>query len=170
MPLMEITGLSIFILLLFTGVYATIFGLPGTILIFCDVLLYALVTGFHKIGFKVIILLVVMTVIAEAIGVAVEITGKVRHVPSLRGILASLVGALIGALLLTPLFLGLGTLVGLFLGGFTGFFATEVLRQSRLKPAFRTSSGVMMATAAGTVTKGFVAIAMTVITLLNIYS
>jgi uncharacterized protein len=169
MPMMELTGLTIFIIVLFVGIYATIFGLPGTILIFCDVFFYALATGFNKIGFTVIIILVFMAIIAEAIGVAAEMTGMIQ-VPSLKGIIASLIGALAGVLLLTPFLLGLGTILGIFLGGFAGLFITEMMRQSKLKPAFRSSTGAIIATVTGIVAKGFFAVAMTVITLLNIYS
>ena len=170
MTSLEITGLTIFILFLFLGIYATIFSLPGTILISCTVFSYALLTGFDKIGFKVIFLLIVMTVISESIGLLMEMMSKIRFVPTLKGILVSLVGSLLGAMALTPLLLGLGTLLGIFLGGFAGFFSLEMFRQSRLKPAFRASSGAILATVTGIFVKGFFAIAMTSVTLLNIYS
>jgi hypothetical protein len=49
----EIAGLTVFILVLFLGVFLTVFGLPGTVLILIDVVAYALLTGFAQIGFKV---------------------------------------------------------------------------------------------------------------------
>ncbi len=61
----EIAGLTVFILILFLGVFLTVFGLPGTVLILIDVVAYALLTGFAQIGFKVILILVAMAVVAE---------------------------------------------------------------------------------------------------------
>jgi uncharacterized protein YqgC (DUF456 family) len=170
MPPMELAGLTVFIVLLFAGVYLTIFGLPGTVLILLDVFVYALITGFNRIGFKAIVLLVVMTIAAEALGFTMEMASTVRFGPSLRGLLAATTGCVLGALFLTPILWGLGTLLGIFLGGFTGFFIMEMLRQSRLKPAFRAPSRAILATAAGTFTKGSFAVAMSVVTLSNIYS
>ena len=170
MPTIELAGLTIFILLLFAGVYLTIFGLPGTILILFDVFFYALLTGFDRIGFKAIVILAVMTIVAEALGFTLEMTSTYRFGPSLKGMLASLIGALLGALALTPALWGLGTLMGIFLGGFSGFLILELIRQGRLKPAFRASSGAIITTAAAIFTKGSFAVAMTVVTLSNIYS
>jgi len=169
-PTIELAGLTIFILLLFAGVYLTIFGLPGTILILFDVFLYALFTGFGRIDIKAIVILAVMTIVAEALGFTLEMTSTYRFGPSLKGVLASLIGALLGALALTPVLWGLGTLMGIFLGGFSGFLILELIRQGRLKPAFRASPGAIITTAAVIFTKGSFAVAMTVVTLSNIYS
>ncbi len=170
MPTIELAGLTIFILLLFAGVYATIVGLPGTIFILFDVFFYALLTRFDRIGFKVIVLLVVMTIVAEALSFIMEMTSTVLFGPSVRGAIASLIGALLGALILTPVLWGLGTLMGIFLGGFTGFIIVELIGQSRLKPALRASSGTFLVAAAVICTKGFFAMAMTVVTLSCVYS
>jgi uncharacterized protein YqgC (DUF456 family) len=129
-----------------------------------------LLTGFQKIGIGAILLLIVLTIIAEGIGFTVEFTNKIRFGPSLAGIMASLAGSLLGALCLTPLLWGLGTLLGIFLGGFAGFFLMELIRQSKLKPAHRTSAGALMTAAAGIFAKGSCALTMTVVSLLNIYS
>jgi len=170
MPALELTGLTIFILLLFTGIYGAVIGLPGTILILGSVFFYALLTGFQKIGIGAIVLLILLTIVAEGIGFAVEFMNKIRFGPSIAGIMTSLAGSLLGALCLTPLLWGLGTLMGIFLGGFTGFFLTELIRQSKLKPAHRVSARTMLTSAAGIFAKGSCALVMTVVTLLNIYS
>ena len=167
---LELAGLTIFILLLFAGIYATVIGLPGTVLILGDVFFYALATGFDKIGFKAIVLLSFMALVAELFGVTMEMTSKLRLAPSWKGSAASLAGGLLGALCLTPLLLGLGTLLGVFLGGFAGFFVLELFRQSRIKPALRASSGALITSAAGIFTKGSLALTMTIVTLNYIYS
>jgi uncharacterized protein len=169
-PTLELAGLTVFILLLFAGIYGAVIGLPGTVLILGSVFFYALLTGFRHIGVGAIVLLILLTIIAEGIGFTLEFMNKVRFGPSLYGIIASLAGSLLGTLCLTPLLWGLGTLMGIFLGGFTGFFTTELIRQSKLKPAHRASLRTMVTSAAGIFAKGSCAVAMTVVTLLNIYS
>ena len=45
-------GFTVFILILFAGIFLNLFGLPGTVVIFFDVLLYAIFTGFDHVGLK----------------------------------------------------------------------------------------------------------------------
>lgn len=170
MPSLEIAGLTIFMLLLFAGVYAAIIGLPGTLLILGTVFLYMLLAGFQKIGVTTSLLLISLSIIAEAVGFTTDMKSKVRFWPSSRHIIASLVGAALGTLCLTPLLLGLGTLLGLFLGAFSGLLAMELFSQGRLKTNLRTPFGAMFTTAAGIFTKGSCAMTMTVVTLSKIYS
>ncbi len=170
MPPLEMTGLTIFILVLFAGVYVSTIGLAGTFLILADVFFYSLATGFSKIGLKIIVLLVLLALLAEALSLTTEMASKVRLVPSWKGFVASLAGGLVGALCLTPLLLGLGVLLGILLGSFTGFFLCELFRQRRSKPTFRASSGAMLASAAGMFAKGSLALIMTIVTLNSIYS
>ena len=170
MPPLELAGLTIFILLLFAGIYGAVIGLPGTILILGSVFFYALLTGFHTIGVGTIVLLILLSIVAEGIGFTVEFKNKIRFGPSLSGILASLAGGMLGAMCLTPLLWGLGTLLGIFLGGFAGFFMVELIRQSKRKPVHRTSARTMLTSAVAIFAKGSCALVMTIVTLLNIYS
>ena len=167
---LEIAGLTIFILVLFLGVFSTIFGLPGTVIILFDVILYALFTGFERIGFKIIATLVVITVLAETLDLVLLMSVKARFGLSKRMIWVSVAGGFLGAMLLTPAFLGLGTALGAFLGGFAGMLTMELSRQHRLKPALRAGYGAILGRSAGILLKGFSALAMTVITLSNVYS
>ena len=60
-------GFTVFILILFTGIFLNLFGLPGTVVIFLDVLLYSIFTGFEHTGLKIILFLFISSVIAETI-------------------------------------------------------------------------------------------------------
>lgn len=170
MPPLEMAGLTIFMLLLFAGVYAAVIGLPGTLLILGTVIVYMLMAGFQKIGFTTSLLLIFLSFIGEAIGFATDMKSKIRFGPSSQRIIASLFGATLGALCLTPVLLGLGTLLGLFLGAFIGLIAMELIRQGKLKTNLRASSGAMLTTAVGIFAKGFCAMTMTIVTLSKIYS
>ena len=166
----EIAGLTVFILVLFLGIFSTVFGLPGTVLILIDIVAYALLTGFAQIGFKLILILVVMAVVAELLDFGLGMAGAVRFGTSRWGMWAALFGSLAGAAILTPYFLGPGAMIGIFLGGSAAVFVMEMLKRRKLKPAFRASVGAMLGRMAGIAVKGMASIAMAAFTLFHIYS
>ena len=167
---LETAGLTVFILVLFMGIFSIVFGIPGTAVILVDVILYALITGFERIGIKIILVLLVISIIAEAIDFSLGMAGAARFGISRRAIWISAISGFVGALVMTPLFLGLGTVAGIFLGGFTGLLAIEMIHQAKLKPALRVGHVAILGRVAGTLIKGFCALAMIVITMSNIYS
>lgn len=167
---LEYAGLTIFILVMLIGFFAILLGLPGTLVILFDVLVYALVTGFDRIGLGTLLALVAISALAESLEFLFGITWARRYGTSKRGIAASIVGGIIGAVVLTPLFLGLGALIGSFLGALAGAFAVEILSQRELKPAARAGFGALMGRLAGLFAKGLCGLAMVIITLLAIYS
>lgn len=167
---LEIAGLTIFILVLFAGFFSTLFGLPGTIIIFGDVLVYALATGFTKIGFKILFILAILMILAEAVEFFLGVWGAARFGASKSGIWASVIGGIIGAAVLTPVLMGLGLVIGAFAGAFIAVLIVELIRQQRMKPALRAGLGAVLGRIGGTLTKGALSIAMIIITLINIYS
>ena len=68
---LEIGGVTLFILVLLFGAFSILFGLPGTVIILIDAVIYAAVTGFEKIGFKVLITLLILSILAELADFAV---------------------------------------------------------------------------------------------------
>jgi len=167
---LEAAGLTIFILVLLIGFFTTLLGLPGTIVILLDALVYALVTGFERIGFGILLALVAISALAESLEFLFGVTWARRYGTSKRGIAASVFGGIVGAVLLTPVLLGLGALIGSFLGALAGAFAVELLSQQELKPAARAGFGALMGRLAGLFAKGACGLAMVIITLMAIYS
>lgn len=166
----ETAGLSIFILILFAGIFSIAFGAPGTIVILIDVILYAVITGFERIGILLILLLIVISLLAESLDFALGMKGGAHFGITKRGIVASFIGSIIGAAVLTPVLFGFGTVIGIFLGGFAGFLIAEMIRQANLKSALRADYGTIMKRITGTLVKGFCALIMIVLSLSNIYS
>jgi uncharacterized protein YqgC (DUF456 family) len=166
----EIAGLTVFIMVLFLGLFSIIFGLPGTMLILLDVIVYGAVTRFETIGLKVIIALLILAAAAEALEFFLGMTVALRFGLSIQAFWASIIGGILGAAFMTPFFFGLGAILGVFIGGFAGVFLVELIRQGRLKPAFRASYGAVIGRVAGTLAKGFMAVVMVIITLTSIYS
>lgn len=163
-------GFVVFILILFVGIYLTLFGLPGTVIIFLDVLLYALLTGFEQVGWKVILLLLVFAILAESLDFLAGLT-EVHKAPVIKKALwAAAIGSVVGMIILTPVLWGLGIWSGFFLGGLAGLLIVEVLRQTKLRSPHQVSNRAFFAMIGQKMVKGFLALIMIFVSLLNIYS
>jgi uncharacterized protein len=167
---LEIAGMTFFVLMLFLGIFTTVFGFPGTIIILIDAIIYALFNGFDRIGFKIILVLVILAVLGEAIDFGLSMAGAQRFGASKKGVWASIVGGMIGAAIMSPFFYGLGMFSGTFLGGFAGVFVVEMIRQRDFKPALRASFGSIMGRVAAMLAKGFICLVMIIVVLINVYS
>jgi len=165
----ETAGMTVFILILFAGTFSVIFSLPGTVLIVADVIIYSWVTGFEKIGFKIIIILVFISLLAESLDFLLGASGARRFSPSKKGVIAAILGGIAGSVILTPLLMGAGTIFGMFLGGCTGMVLVEYFHQRKMKSSFRMGYHTLLASVSGILLKGFLAIVMTIIILANIY-
>ena len=169
MSFFAVAGFTVFILILFAGIFLNLFGLPGTVVIFFDVLFYAIFTGFDHVGLKIILFLLISAIIAETIDFLV-MAGGYQPMTSKKSFGAAAVGATVGAFFLTPFFWGPGTWGGFFLGGLAGTLTIEFIRQSKLKAPFRTPSRAIFAMIGGKMVKGLIALFMIAFSLSNIYS
>ena len=167
---LEVIGLSIFIVVLVLGLLSIVFGLPGTVIIAADVIIYAAVTGFSTIGWKLVLLIVFLAVLAETLEFFIGLSLAFQFGISARGFWASLAGSIIGAALLTPFFFGFGAIAGAFLGGLAGVATVEIIRQRRMKAAFRASFGMMLGRIANMCLKGALAFVMVIMALSAVYS
>ena len=162
-------GLTIFILILFAGLFLNLFGLPGTVVIFCDVLLYAVFTGFDPLGWKIILFLLLLTILAEGIDFFLVMRGF-EPSASRKSVITTVSGAVAGAFLLTPFLWGPGMWLGFFLGGLGGILTAELVRQSKLKISFRTSGSEILSMVGRKIIKGFISLVIIAFSLSNIYS
>jgi uncharacterized protein len=167
---LEVGGLTLFILVLLFGTFSILFGFPGTVIILIDAFVYSAVTGFEKIGIKILVTLLVLSALAEVADFAVGMAGAVKFGVSRKGFWAFTIGGFIGALVMTPFFLGLGLIMGTFLGGFIAILTVELLARNRLKPTLRAAYGAILGRVAGICVKGFIALIMVIITLTSVYS
>jgi uncharacterized protein len=167
---LEVGGLTLFILVLLFGTFSILFGFPGTVIILIDAFAYSAVTGFEKIGIKILVTLLVLSALAEVADFAVGMAGAVKFGVSRKGFWAFTTGGFIGALVMTPFFFGLGLIIGTFLGGFIAILAVELLARNRLKPTLRAAYGAILGRVAGICVKGFIALIMVIITLTSVYS
>jgi uncharacterized protein YqgC (DUF456 family) len=143
------------------------FGLPGMTVIFIFVLLYAILTGFSAgVGVLFLIVIGILTVIAETADNWLTALGAKRFGASTRSMWLSLLGGLAGAILIGgPLafLLGpFGPIVGGFAGAFLIVFGSERLRGRNNREALRAGWGTFLGRTAGIVLKFVIAIATVV--------
>lgn len=161
--------LNLFFLILFIGIYLVFFDLLGTFIIFLDVLFYSLINDFSKIGCTVIISLLIIAVVTEILDFFFVMRGAHQPVITKKAFGITAVGAILGAVILTPLLGGLGMWGGFFLGCFASIMVLETIRQKNLKTSYRVSSQALIAMGLRKFFKGFIALVMIAVTLLNIY-
>jgi uncharacterized protein len=163
-------GFAVFILILFIGIYLSLFGLPGTVIIFIDVLTYAVITGFDRIGVQILLFLLVFAIMAEMVDFLMGMTGALRLTPSKKLFWGSAIGSIAGMFILTPLLWGLGTFGGFYLGCLAGILITEFIRQSKLQASFQATNRAILIMVGGKMVKGCIALVMIAVSLSNIYS
>jgi hypothetical protein len=155
---------------MFAGLLSIVLGFPGTFIILADVIVYSWITKFDKIGFKIIIVLLILSLLAETADFFLGMMGARKYGSSKKGVVASIIGGIVGAILLTPYLFGLGIVIGAFLGSFAGVFIVEYMERKNMKPALRAGYGAMIGRVAGTLLKGCFAVSMIIITMMAIYS
>ncbi len=120
-----VIGYILFFLVLISGIVATLLGLPGTILIVVDAIVFSAFTGWERPGWPILLVLVGLSLAAEtgdnllsALGTRFSGgTGKT----SVMAMLGGLAGAIVGGSL-SPVIGALG-----ILGGVPGFIVGTVI-------------------------------------------
>jgi uncharacterized protein YqgC (DUF456 family) len=147
------------------GLFSIPFGLPGTVIIFGAVLIYAVITHFNaEIGVPFFIVLCIMTVLAETADNWLGAIGARRYGASTASIWLSFIGGIAGALLIgVPLAVPLGPLgpvAGGFIGAFAIVFAHELYLRKNWIDAWRAGWGTLVGRMAGMILKVVIAAAM----------
>ena len=161
--ILNIIGYFFFYLFLFIGFVSIFVGLPGTAIIFADVLVLSLITHFEKIDWKILLILGLMAFCAELIEHLLTVVGAAKLGSSRRGIVGAIVGAIILGITLSPLFFGLGALIGAILGAFLGAFLMELTANKEVSAAAKVAIGSMFGRITAIVIKVFIAITQIVI-------
>jgi uncharacterized protein YqgC (DUF456 family) len=112
-------------------------GLSGNFVLVALALIYALVTGFHSIGWHLLILLLGIAVVGEILEYLIGIFYVHKKGASKKGVVGAFVGGLAGAALGAPLFPIAGAVLGSFVGAFLGAILGEYWHQRRLEPSLR---------------------------------
>ncbi|MFO7570966.1 MAG: DUF456 domain-containing protein [Smithellaceae bacterium] len=167
---MAAAGFALFIAILFIGIYMALYGLPGAVLIFFNVFAYALITGFERVGWQVLLVLLFLAFAAETLDFLLGLTGVLKPPVMKASLWGAAIGALLGMTILTPLLWGLGIWGGFFAGALAGLSLIEIRRQSRKKLPHQASWKSFLGMIGQKGLKGALSLAMIFIALSNIYS
>jgi uncharacterized protein YqgC (DUF456 family) len=146
-----------------------LFGLVGTILpvvpglpiMWVGAIIYALLTGFEKIGWTYLIIFGVLTIAVQALDYLANLYGAKKMGASGWGILGAFLGMVVG--------LFIGGMIGLLLGPFVGAVLGEVLiGQKTASQALKAGVGTFLGFLGGTLVKFAVGCAMLGVFLWNV--
>ena len=137
MPLEESLNTIVLVLaflLMLVGLIGTVVPvIPGTLLIFLAALGYALLEGFHTIGWPTLLVLGVLAALATTADVWASSVGAKIGGASGWSVVAGLLGGLVGFVLFT--------LPGAIVGALLGVLVTEIIRLGELRQALKAGTG-----------------------------
>lgn len=119
-------------------------GVPGTILIFAGFVLAAWIDGFTKVGWGILSVLGVLTLLSFLIDFAATALGSKRAGASREAIIGAALGTFVG------IFFGF---VGLIVGPFLGAAAGEIYARRDIQQAGRVGFATWVGMAVGIITK-----------------
>jgi uncharacterized protein len=160
---MELFWWFLTIVLFAVGLIGTVAPvLPGTTVILAAAVIHRLMLGAEKsIGWRTIVVLVVLTIASYALDVFAGYLGAKHFGATKWGTLGAVAGALVG------LFFGV---VGLFIGPVIGAIAGEVIAGKRMMDAGRAGWGSLLGNIGAMLAKLLIALAMISIFLVNVPS
>jgi len=136
-------ALALALVLMAVGLAGTVVpALPGIVLVFGAALLYALLTGFDRVGVGHVVVFAALTALALLLGFAAHALGARAFGATRWGVVGAAVGLLIGLLFAGP--------VGLILGPLLGAIALEALSGQPLRQAARSGVGALLGFVLGT--------------------
>lgn len=139
-------------LLVFLGLAGVVLpALPGMPLLFAGLLLAAWTDGFQRVGWVILTVLGVLTVLSFLIDFLATVFGAKRVGASRKALWGSVLGSVAG-LFFMP--------IGLFVGPFVGALAGEYWHGRQLQQAARVGLGTWLGIVLGTAAKLALALAM----------
>ena len=117
-------------------------ALPGIVLVFAGVLLYAVVTGFAVVGVGHLVAFGALTALAMALDLLANLLGARAFGASRWGIIGAALGIFVGLVLGGPL--------GLIVGPLVGAVALEALSGQPLRRALSSGVGALLGYVLGT--------------------
>jgi hypothetical protein len=157
-------------LFILVGVAGSILpGLPGSPLVFLGILIYAIYDKFENIGWKTLIILLLLTLFSALIDYISGVFGVKKYGGSKQTVWGSIIGGVLGLILFS--FLGVFSFLGIIIGTFLGAFLTEIVfKENKPKPAFKIALGSLVGFIGGTVVNFFICITMVIIFLVLVFN
>jgi hypothetical protein len=174
--LLAAIGTILFVAVLLAGAFLTLLGIPGTLLILLDAVIYSAATGWQRLPWGFLLVLAAIAAVAEVSDNIISAVGVRKYGGSSKGmvwaLLAGLTGALVLGVVLSPLgVVGavVGPLVGGVLGGFAGGYAYERAQGRSIEEARKAGMGAVWGRIAGTMLKTILAGVMVAMCLVQVF-
>ena len=174
-------GIVVFILVMVVGVLATLVGLPGTVLILVDALIYSAIHDFATPPWWLLLILLGVSVLAETSDNILSIIGVRKFGGSARTSLWALgggvTGALLGAsvvapllaLLIGPVAVLLAPIACALAGGYLAAYSYERRQSKSPADARQAGWGAVLGRLAGGLTKAVLASVMVALILWTVF-
>lgn len=140
-PLVSGLMLLAYALMLLGLIGAVLPVLPGSLLIWLGVLVWAWADGFTRVGWPTLVALGGIVILTWVNDRLLSVLATRKAGASWKTIAAALVGGLIGGLVLTGVVPVAGTLAGAALGAFAGIVLAELAQQRPWRQALRFGTG-----------------------------
>ncbi len=168
MTVLQVILTILLFLIMIAATLSIVFGLPGTLISFLAVLFFVLLTKARFIGWTTVIVLALLTLIAELGEQLLGVKDAARAGVSKKAVIASLGGGIIGSIVLAPFLLGIGALIGAALGTFGGAFTVSLLESRQALDAAHKGWVSAIGRLKGTIFKGIISIVMIVICIIEV--
>jgi uncharacterized protein YqgC (DUF456 family) len=159
---METLALALLVIFSLVGFAAIFFTTFGTLIILIGAVLYALLTGFHIVEMKTLIIIVVLYLFGEIVEYLAIILGAKKLGASNAAIVGALIGGIFGAAIGTAFF-GIGLIFGAFLGIFFGAFIVDLILKKDIVESLKSGAGGVLGRLGSVIAKIMIAVAMFVI-------
>jgi uncharacterized protein len=166
---MEITGIILFFVFSIAGIVLIFLSMPGTVGILAGSFLYALLTGFKTVGWKLLGIFFIMTVAAELSDNLLSMLGARKSGASNASTWAVLAGGMVGAVIGNTAVPVIGAFIGAFLVGAAAPVLLEFSRRKEWKPALKAGIGALAGRLGGILVKFLIAGVMIGVTLIKIF-
>ncbi len=157
---MEIALLIVLILFTLVGLFLAVLQLPGTWLILACAAGYDWYFGWQRIGWKWLVVLLVLAAAAEAVDSLASMVAAKRAGASRRAAVGALLGGFAGMLLLSVPIPVIGTVLGGLIGCFAGALAAELTKRNDIVAGARVGLFATGGRVIGLVTKTAAAMAI----------
>ncbi len=156
---MEILATIILILASIIGVILTIFAAFGNLVILGGIGLYALMTNFAVINYKILIVITIIYLFGELLEYIAVTFGAKKLGASNKAIVGAIIGGILGAVFGAG-FAGIGAFFGAFLGVFLGAFIIELIFEKDFKQSVKSGLGGVLGRLGAMVGKLAIALVM----------
>lgn len=162
MDVYHITVLIISLLIMLGGLAGIMLPIiPSTPVIWAGVFIYAAYDGFESIGWSLLLIFAILTVVSLALDYLGGVIGAKKYGATKWGLIGSVIGGIAGFFM--------GGIVGLIFGPFFGAVLSELIFGKDLRGAFKSGVGTLIGFLGGVIVKLVISVVIIGIFIIKIF-